>query len=68
MKKRISGWSKYELDNRKMALEFSKIAKPYRFPNVIGCVDGTLVAIQAPGKSCGIYLDRYRSTSLNVLG
>jgi hypothetical protein len=68
MKNRISGWPNSELECRKMAMAFSKLSKPYRFPNVVGCVDGTLVSIQAPAKSCGIFVDRYRGTSLNVLG
>jgi hypothetical protein len=44
----LIGWPKTEEENRRIALEFSRLARPHGFPLVVGAVDGTLVEVTVP--------------------
>jgi hypothetical protein len=62
------GWPATEHESRLIAAGFANKARPYKMPNVCGCIDGTQIEIAAPAKSGGAFVNRYSRTALNVLG
>lgn len=51
-------------NNLRIAEEFFRIAG---FPSVCGCIDGTLIRIDAPTENEAVYVDRHGNHSLNVM-
>ena len=61
-------WPSSDYDCRRISAEFAKKARPYGMPNVVGCIDGSIIDIVAPANSAGVYVTRYGGTGINMLG
>ena len=59
---------KFPMDNRQMQYVKEGFMNEFKFPNVLGCVDGSLIPIKAPSSREDVYICRKGYHALNVQG
>ena len=66
--KHADNFIKFPIDNAEKIHIMQKYYQLSKFPNVLGCIDGTHIAIRSPSKDEHLFVNRKSFHSINVQG